>query len=324
MSTWHASNSAEWTPVGSRMITGHGGGMGPYDASYVIDLSSGPLLNGSVSAAVRLTDRGATGAGVVCRADRDWTFVAFYTAPDDPSEDTTVARLGVFQEGVLTPVAQLAEPVRLAPGYNRFTLEFFSGRIRGEIRAGDRTYELTALCPHIPFPGHTGLVKFYGAGVLAKSWSVEQTRMPFVAAGSRPAKGKDYPFDVFLCYASDTAEEVQAIAKTLAARGVSYWLDSNQINYGQRISVQIEAGLRSSRYLLPCISKNIAEREWTRAEFGGVLNAEFGGGWAPVTIPVLLADAEPDDIPFLVRDTRWVSSTNKVAFDEFISFVLSH
>ncbi|MGW7421403.1 toll/interleukin-1 receptor domain-containing protein [Streptomyces sp. NPDC054813] len=304
------------------MITGHGGGMGPYAASYAVDLAVAPVLNGSVSADIRLTERRAVGAGLVCRADLAWTFVTFYTAPQDMSEETTIARFGVFQEGQLTRVAQLPEPVRLERGYNRFTLEFFSGRMRGEIRAGDRTYELMATCPHVPFAGHTGVVKFYGAGVLAKSWSVERTRLPFVAAVSRPAK-EDFTYDVFLCHTSDTREDVKSLAKALAGRGVTYWLDSEQISPGDSIPEKIDAGLRRSRYLLACISKS-AQGEWARAEYGGVLSRELSGDSSTVTIPLLLADAEPDHIPVLLRGKRYISSSNKTEFDEFISFLLSH
>ncbi|WP_166682920.1 toll/interleukin-1 receptor domain-containing protein [Streptomyces aquilus] len=324
MSDWHASNSGDWTPIGGRMLAGHGGGVGPYAASYVIDLEPGPVLNGSVSAEIRLTSRRATGAGLICRANKDWTFVAFYTTPHDPAADTTVARLSVFQEGMLTAVAQLDEPVLLDRGYNRFTLEFYSGQVRGEIRAGERTYEITASCAHVPFPGYTGLIKFYGAGVLARSWATERTRIPFVTADARRKEGQMFEYDVFLCHASQTAKEVEGIAKLLADRGISYWLDKEQITFGDRVSEKIEEGLRGSHYVLPCISKHISGSGWTRAEYGGILNAELSGDSTRIVIPLLLTDSEPADIPLLFRDKLWVSSTNKVEFDRFIDFLLSN
>ncbi|WP_406349071.1 toll/interleukin-1 receptor domain-containing protein [Streptomyces sp. NBC_01597] len=324
MNDWYASNSRDWTPLGSGMITGHGGGVGPYAASYTISLASETILNGSVSTAIRLTSRRATGAGLVCRADRNWTFVAFYTAPENPGDDTTVARLGVFREGVLTPIAQLEEPVTLARGFNRFTLEFYSGQIRGEIRADERTYELRASCAHIPFPGHVGLVKFYGAGVMARGWAAEQTRIPFITAAARRKEGQMFKYDVFLCHASQTADEVADIAKLLADRGVSYWLDKEQITYGDRISEKIEEGLRGSHYVLPCISKHISRSGWTRAEYGAILNAELSGDSTRIVVPLLLAEAETSDIPLLFRDKARVTSTNKVEFDRFIDFLLSN
>lgn len=323
MSDWHSSNSGEWT-IGSRLITGYGGGVGTYAASYAIDLASGPLLNGSVSAGIQFTDRWAAGAGLVCRADRNWTFVAFYAVSENADGNTAVARFGAFREGLLIPVAQLAEPVRLGKGYHHFSLEFFSGRMRGEIRTAQHTYELTANCPHVPFPGHAGLVKFYGSGLLAKSWTVERSHTPFAAPAPRRAGGQEYEFSVFLCHASEDTESVQLIAKALAAKGIRYWLDSEQINFGDRVSEKIEAGLRASRYILPCVSPALTERGWTRAEFGSVLNAELSGDSSRMVIPLMLTGAETDDIPLLFRDKRRVSSTNKVEFEEFVSFLLSH
>lgn len=322
MSSWHVSDRSEWTAIGDRMITGHGGGVGPYAASYAVDRAAGRMLNGSVSADIRLTERRSVGAGLICRADLDWTFVTFYTAPQGAADETTVARFGVFREGMLIPVAQLREPVRLARGYNHFTLEFFSGRMRGEIRAENRIYELTAVCPHVPFPGYVGLVKFYGAGVLAKSWSMEQTVLPFVSAASRRVR-EQAKWDVFLCHTSGAKEEVKELARALAKRGLTYWLDNEQIMPGDSVPEKINEGLGDSRFLLACVGES-AQGEWARAEYGGVLSRELSGESPTRIIPVLLANAEPRHIPILLRGKRYISSANKTEFEEFISFLLSH
>ncbi|MFE0401470.1 toll/interleukin-1 receptor domain-containing protein [Streptomyces nigra] len=322
MSSWHVSDESEWTPIGDRMITGHGGGMGPYAASYAVNLAAGPMLNGAVSADIRLTERRSVGAGLVCRADPHWTFVTFYTAPQGAADETTVARFGVFREGTLIPVAQLQEPVRLARGYNHFTLEFFSGRMRGEIRAEDRTYELTATCPHVPFAGYSGLVKFYGAGVLAKSWSMEQTVLPIVSANSVTAR-KRAKWDVFLCHTTGAKEEVKELARALAKGGITYWLDSEQIMPGDSVPEKIDEGLSDSRFLLACVGDS-PQGKWARTEYGGVLSRELAGESPARIIPVLLANAEPRHIPVLLRGKRYISSANKTEFEEFIRFLLSH
>lgn len=133
-----------------------------------------------------------------------------------------------------------------------------------------------------------------------------------------------FKYDVFLCHASQTADEVADIAKLLADRGVSYWLDKEQITYGDRISEKIEEGLRGSHYVLPCISKHISRSGWTRAEYGAILNAELSGDSTRIVVPLLLAEAETSDIPLLFRDKARVTSTNKVEFDRFIDFLLSN
>ncbi|MFD9218657.1 toll/interleukin-1 receptor domain-containing protein [Streptomyces sp. NPDC060064] len=324
MNDWHPSHSGDWTAL-STMLTGHGGGIGEYAASYVTDLAPGPVLNGRVSADIRLTERWGTGAGLVCRADRDWTFVAFYTAPQvTAGTATTVARIGVFREGMLTPVAQLSEPVVLARGYNHFSLEFFSGRVRGEIRTGERTYELLANCPHVPFPGYAGLVRLYSAGVLAKSVVVERTQLPFVAPAVAEPGGREFVYDVFLCHSKEDAVEVGRIAAALAEKGISYWLDSEQISFGDFVTQKIDAGLQASHFVIPCISKNLTKGGWTKNEYGAILNAEFSGDSSRVAVPLMLAGAEVGDIPMTLRDKRRVSRTNKVEFEEFVSFLRSH
>ncbi|GAA0460663.1 toll/interleukin-1 receptor domain-containing protein [Streptomyces stramineus] len=321
MSTWHASPSSDWT-IGGSLIAGHGGGIGEFGASYAVDLSTDPILNGRITAEMRLTSPHGTGAGLVCRADTDWTFLSFHTAPEGPDDPGTVARIGVFREGVLTPIASLPEPVELSRGYNRFSLEFFSGHVRGEIRAGGRTYELHANCPHLPFPGRVGVVKFYGTGVLIKSVSAERTEMPFAAPQQERADG-EFPYDVFLCHSHEDAEEVHRIAERLEDSKIRCWLDVKEINFGDAVTEKIEAGLQGSRYVLPCISENLSRSGWTRAEYGGVLNAQFSGPSRRKVIPLMLEQVAEDEIPLLIRDLRRVSSANQVEFGAFIDFLIS-
>src|SRR5262249_6603397 len=146
-----------------KMVVGYGGGVGDYQTSYAINISCGTVLNGRIEADIRLIERHAVGAGLICRADDRWTLLAFYTAPGSGKASSTVARMGFFKEGVFTPLAVFAEPVQLAESYNKYSLEFFSGRARGEIRTQEKVIELFADCPHLPFPGYVGLVKFYSA-----------------------------------------------------------------------------------------------------------------------------------------------------------------
>ncbi|MGW6285340.1 toll/interleukin-1 receptor domain-containing protein [Streptomyces sp. NPDC055107] len=325
MNDWHPSPSASWTALPA-LLTGHGAGIGEYDASYIVDLSPEQVLNGRVSADIRLTESWGTGAGLVCRADRDWTFVAFYTAPQVQGETrTTVARIGVFREGTLTTVAQLPEAVVLSPGYHHFSLEFFSGTIRGEIQTGENRYELQADVPHVPFPGYAGLIRLYGAGVLARRMAVERTELPFAAPPAAGRAGRGFEYDAFLCHAKEDGAEVEKIAADFESKGIRCWLDSdNQITFGDFVTQKIEAGLRASRFVLPCISKNLTLRGWTKNEYGAILNAEFSGDSSRITIPLMLDGAEEGDIPIMLRDKRRASSTNKVEFEEFIRFLRSH
>jgi hypothetical protein len=168
VSTWKPSNAREWTFT-DRLITGYGGGIGEYGSSYALDAGAGALLNGRVSASLKLIRRRGVGAGLVCRADQNWNFVAFYTAPEALDSDATFLRFGVYREGVLTNIATSDESVVLGTNYNRFSLEYFSGQLRGEVRTENGAQELATTCVEMPFPGYAGIVRLYGAGLMIRS-----------------------------------------------------------------------------------------------------------------------------------------------------------
>ena len=292
--------------------------MGDYQVAYATQ-NEPVMLNGRVSAQIRLVDRHHTGAGLICRADDMWSFLAFYVAPGQGSEGSTVARIAAFREGLFVPIATTKEPVSLSPGFNEFSFEFFSAHLRGEIRADGRKYELEVSAPHIPFPGRAGLVKFYQATIQARSVVAIETDMP---SRIRMDKQVEFDFDVFLCHSSADKPVVTELAATLAKAGVTYWLDSERIEYGQQITRQIEDGLQCSRYLLPCFSAEQKKSGWVRAEYGAILNAEFRGDEKRRAIPVLLEETAVTSLPPLLQDRKWVSYQNKVEFDNFIQFLL--
>lgn len=318
MTAWQDVNRDSWSFT-RRLIVGAGGGVGEYRTSYALNREVGQLLNGRVSAEVSLTSRRVAGAGLVCRADDHWSFLAFYTAPGPESGESTLARVSVFNQGVFTAIAVLDKPIQLNEN-SRFSLEFFSHQVRGEIVTGGAVYELFADCPHLPFPGHCGLVKLYGADVLVRKFSAEVADRPPVAQTERQRGVFEY--DVFLCHSKADEKVVANIAEELRGRGLTYWLDAEQIQFGQQITANIEAGLQKSRYIVPCISAKFAESKWAGGEYGGILNAELSGRLDRGVIPLLLDDSE-DGVPLLLRDRRRVSYVNKVEFDAFLKFLMS-
>ncbi|RSD10457.1 toll/interleukin-1 receptor domain-containing protein [Amycolatopsis eburnea] len=316
MSTWKGSEPGAWT-FGKTLLTGHGKGTGDFGTSYAV-LSGDRMLNGRVSASITLADRHQTGAGLVCRADSAWSFLAFYTAPAEGPPDSTFARIGVFKEGLFVPVAVSAEPVVLSRRANRFSLEFFSGHVRGEIVAGDRTYELSATVPHLPFPGLAGLVKFYRATLQAREFTATMSDIPSPSQVAPPA---EYDFDVFLCHSTPDKPVVTELAARLAGAGLTYWLDAERIDFGDAITDAIEQGLSRSRFVLPCFSAGQKQSGWVRAEYQAILNAQFSGDDTRRVVPVLLDDIEASALPVLLRDRKRVSYRNKVEFGEFIQFL---
>ena len=318
MSEWRDVNKDSWSFT-RKVIVGSGGGIGKYRISYALNVANQGILNGKISAEMRLINPHRTGAGLICRADERWSFLMFYTAPAKPGDDYTIARFGVIKEGVFTPLAALPTPIRLTDEYASFTLEFYSGHVRGEISTNANKYEISATCPNIPFPGMTGLVKLYGAEVAIKNVFIEKTEMPFSIPTNRPIQAFD--FDILLCHSGADKDVILKIAEELREAKIRYWLDSEQIAFGDGITAKIEDGLKRSRYIVPCVSSNLGRSGWTRAEYGAILNAELSGEKQRLVIPLRIDQAESAEVPLLLRDKKRVTYSNKVEFAEFLTFL---
>ncbi|TBR56517.1 hypothetical protein B4U84_29395 [Westiellopsis prolifica IICB1] len=322
MRTWRDINRDSWTFT-KKLIVGYGGGIGVYKTSYAINQESGLILNGKISADFNISKRHLTGAGLIFRADDSWTFLAFHTAPSANGGDFTLARISLFKQGMFSEIVASSEEVYLDDDFNQFSLEFFSGKVRGEIKTSQKIYELTYTCPYIPFPGYVGLVKFYGTGVSVKNVRIEKTELPFEEKHSRKIKN-NFKYDVFICHSSqDKPFILDNIIPEFQQQGITYWFDAEQIKFGDPITQKIEDGLQKSKYVLPCLSENLAQSGWTRAEYGSILNAEFSGNSERVTIPIKLDNCSDNDIPFLLRDKKRVEYSNQVEFAEFMKFLKS-
>ena len=135
-------------------------------------------------------------------------------------------------------------------------------------------------------------------------------------------KSSKFEYDVFLCHSSADKPLVLQIATEFRAKGITYWLDSEQITFGDPIIGKIEEGLQKSRYVVPCVSANLSRSGWPRAEYGAILNAELSGDSTRVVIPLKLDDSSDNVIPLLLRNKRRVMYSNKVEYAEFLRFLL--
>ena len=134
---------------------------------------------------------------------------------------------------------------------------------------------------------------------------------------------KKHPFkyDVFICHSSEDKPIIETITNALAREKIAYWVDAEQIKFGDRITQKIEDGLKDSRYVMPCLSKHLAKSNWCRAEYGAILNIEFSGDSERKTIPLKLDDCTDEDIPMLLKDKRFVDYSKRTEFERFITFL---
>src|SRR5262249_25169074 len=109
------------------------------------------------------------------------------------------------------------------------------------------------------------------------------------------------PFCVFLCHSGADKETIsEEVIKTFKRFGISYWVDHEQIGFDDRsIIAKIEDGLRNSKFVLLCTSKNFTESSWCRDEYAAILHRSRGD--ASRLIPLSL-DGSKSSIPLLLSD----------------------
>ncbi|HEV7509030.1 MAG TPA: TIR domain-containing protein [Thermoanaerobaculia bacterium] len=125
--------------------------------------------------------------------------------------------------------------------------------------------------------------------------------------GVAPDREEKLEKAVFLSHVSDDIDQiVRPFARLLEAQGVTYWLDEAAILWGDSLSKSINAGLRSSRYLVCFITDKFLGRGWPEGELGAALSSELSGKGQRV-LPVLVADPEAVFYEYpLLRDKKVV------------------
>ncbi|MGK8525105.1 toll/interleukin-1 receptor domain-containing protein [Nocardia asteroides] len=320
MSTWRSFPERSWSPIGNS-VSGFGAGEGPYDLSYAIDVQDAPHLNGRVSARLHLSDaRRVQGLGVVCRADDLRSFLAFHITTDSSDPALFTVGLAAFKLGRIVSLVALKEPMEISGPTVTMSLGYFSGEITGEIATGSATVSISRMMPEIPFPGHSGVIRFYNSSTVASRIQIEaiHTRpvLPEVQEiGTRP-------YTVFLSHSSQDAEAVRKVAQEFKREGIPYWVDEEQITFGDPIVGKIEEGLKNSRYVVVCASENVGRSGWCRAEYGPILHREFSGDTSRRVIPLSLdGSGSESSVPLLLSDKMRADFTDNASFTAFLEFL---
>jgi len=267
-------------------------------------------------------NRPINAAGLVCRADELRSFAAFYVMSDDGASDSYTIRLAAFKHGRLDSLVALKDSVRIPSGEFSISLQFFSGDIVGQIVAGAGSHLLKHLLPIPPFPGSCGVVRFYGTSVTARCIQTEEIAMKPILPSEESVQGQTFPFSVFLSHASVDKLDVLRLIEILKNAGISYWVDHEQINFGDGIVAKIEDGLKRSRYVVVCLSDNLAASGWCRAEYAPILYREFSGDSSRRVIPLSLDGSKnAESIPLLLSDKMRADFTNRDSVAAFIQFL---
>jgi hypothetical protein len=130
--------------------------------------------------------------------------------------------------------------------------------------------------------------------------------------------------DVFISHAAEDSEEARKIAYALRARGLSTWMDVENIQPGQEWADEIEKVIRTSRVIVPIIGSSTKPRGRISREWSSILEHAWENPDLPI-LPVILDDVDP---PNFLRDRRYIKSGRsgaelEYAADTIVCFMLS-
>jgi hypothetical protein len=238
----------------------------------------------------------------------------------DPDEGNELRlQLVAFKHGASRSLIALKHPIGVSSKPLRLSLRFFSSELVGEV-TGDATYTLAARIPEVPFAGHCGLVSFYNTPVLARDIQIEEIAMSPKLPETRSAE-MVYRYDVFVSHASADIAAVRQVIAAFRDAGISYWVDHEQIGFGDPIVSKIEDGLQSSRHVVVCLSKNLGASTWCRAEYGPILYREYSGKTERRVLPLIVDGDRTAVVPLLLSDKLSADLTNPSSFADFIRFL---
>ncbi len=135
-------------------------------------------------------------------------------------------------------------------------------------------------------------------GVLPSAWNAQ-----VAAAAEDP---DDSPVQrVFLCHSSEDKDKIRDLHRRLRRDGMHPWLDEEDILPGQDWEGEIRKAIKSSRYVLVCLSKgSIIKRGYLQKEIRQALSvAEEQPEGSIFLIPVRL---EPCEVPSWLDVWQWV------------------
>jgi small GTP-binding protein len=180
---------------------------------------------------------------------------------------------------------------------------------------------LSTASPHFYDYSHVLHRKRKGKATIDCERTIEAVSIDDLLAGVESPNFLPQGWDVFISYSSADTEAVKSVVKDLKDRQVRVWWDQEKIKPGDSISKQIEYGLRTSRYIMPCVSRNQISSGWCRAEYAGALNKVLSGYTSQKVIPLILDDLDNADIPFLISDFRCERVSDRKGYRHLMSFL---
>jgi TIR domain len=298
MNDWSMIPEGSWT-LASVLSSGANNGVGPYLASYAINLEYSASLNGELRATFYVPDWQDTGSvGIICRADNLWSCIILYIYAAETNSGVVYPILASYRLGKLKRLAVGRKKMPLENGVVSMKIWYYSGEIKASVDSGGITSNIEVYSSNNPFPGYVGVMRFYDTEVQVRDFqwkNIDKKRTL-----ERPVS--EYKWDVFLSHSSADKPKVREIAKALKDEGLRVWFDEEQIDLGERVTEKIEEGLNYSRRVIVCLSPNLGRSNWLRSEYGPYINDEISRKAAVRVIPLVIEAVDIENIPVLLLD----------------------
>ncbi|MDP1676399.1 MAG: COR domain-containing protein [Bacteroidota bacterium] len=159
----------------------------------------------------------------------------------------------------------------------------------------------------------------YFVGKLKKSYKVKDL---LNGIESESIRKSEYQWDVFICHSSQDKGILKKVTDDFKKKGITYWIDEEQINPGDNIIDKITDGLQKSRSILPCISSNQLKSGWSRYEYQSILSRIISGTAKQKIIPFILDNTLDEGIPLLLNNLRAERYLIKTQYKRLLLFLL--
>ena len=140
----------------------------------------------------------------------------------------------------------------------------------------------------------------------------------------RAVRGKPdkYEYDVYLCHAKQDRPVIDRICARLTEADITCWLDDEHVDPS---ASSIDQGLRSSRFLLVCVSSSFARSAWAQEEMRVALHLDVKrrADDRSVLVLVLDEDAQDEVVPDLFKDRARTAYAKTDDFERLIEHIVS-
>ncbi|MEY9857791.1 tetratricopeptide (TPR) repeat protein [Catenulispora sp. GAS73] len=115
-----------------------------------------------------------------------------------------------------------------------------------------------------------------------------------------------HKFTVFMCHADADELLAKEVARAFDTHRIPTWT-SWTIPVGASLTTSYEEGLRTSEYVVVCVTPRLRDTGWADATFAPHLHASLSDHLGPKVIPLLVGDGTAKDIPLLLANMKPVT-----------------